>query len=216
MKFSKYFYVITKERNTMNFLISLFKTIRILVAAVSFYIVLLDFLYLRYLLKEKRRGKPFTEYMGVFFSRKSVIVLCQVILILGVLFSRPIYSRFENTDIGSFFEKESYCEQYYVYLRNDSTKQKSYRLKADIIRSDYGYPSYVDGEESFVVQGNGYFILKAYWGNGGYLTFVDENEFEMIGYPNKSARIFPGVETKVQDYKGDIYYITLTDEKVKR
>ena len=195
----------------MEYITSLFKTIRILFSSVSVYVILLDVFYLRYFFKGRHYGKSLTDYVGNFFSKKNVIILCQFVLILGIFFSPLVFSRFQNTNIGSFLEKDSYCEQYYVYIRDDATKQKSYRVKADIMRSDYGYE---DGE-GFVVQGKGYFVLKVYWGNGGYLTFVSEDELGITGYPDRSVRVYPSSETRVYDYKHEDYYITLTTEKVK-
>lgn len=91
-------------------------------------------------------------------------------------------------------------------------RSKSYRCKADIYRGDYGYPAYTDeGEETFIIQGNGYFLEKVYWDNGGYLTFTDDDFDESISL----ARIYPGKEALVTDYNDEEYYVTLTTEKVK-
>lgn len=187
-------------------LISVFKILRMIFYTIAFYILYLEILYTIYILKWRKEGKTLENCVGKFFSQKQVIILCQLLLIIGVLSSPFVFSKFQNTNIGSFLEKESYQEQYYVYLRKDSNKAKSYRLKADIIRGNYGYSSWDDGNEIFVVQGNGYFLEKVYWGNGGYLTFEDELE-------STSARIYPGRETQVIDVHDNKYYVTLTTQK---
>lgn len=72
------------------------------------------------------------------------------------------------------------------------------------------HPSYADdGEETFAVQGKGYFLEKVYWDNGGYLTFIDNDIIENTS----SVRIYPGEETSVKDCKGNDYYVTLTTER---
>ena len=194
-----------------NYLMQVFKSIRILLWCISFYAFFLNCFYVYYLLRGKKEGNPLTSYVGNFFSKKKGVLLCEILFVLGVLFSPSVFCHFENTNIGSFLEKESYCEQYYVHIRNNNKYSKSYRVKADIYKGDYGYPSYTDeGEETFITQGNGYFLEKVYWDNGGYLTFTDDDWLETTS----SARIYPGKETLVTDYHDDEYYVTLTTEKV--
>ena len=64
-----------------------------------------------------------------------------------------------------------------------------------------------------IAKGTGYFLEKVYWGNGGYLTFYDEEN-----YLNtlSSIRLYPNKETKVIDYHNKVYYVTLTTEKAKK
>lgn len=116
---------------------------------------------------------------------KRVIVVCEIVFVLGILslFCPPL----GNTSIGSPFERSSYTEQYYVYIRENSKQAISYKVKADIQNIDYNY-----------------FIKKIYWNNGGYLSFTD--------YYNT---IYPGEESKCYAIKDDKYYILLTKEKVE-
>lgn len=195
-----------------DFLIQAFKNIRLLLRIASFYALFLNCFYAYYLLKGKKSGKTLIDYVGNFFSQKKGILLCEILFVLGILSSPFVFQHFENTNIGSFLEKESYREQYYVYVRSNNKQSKSYRCKADIYRGRYGYPSYTDeGEETFVIQGEGYFLEKVYWNNGGYLTFTDDDWLEVTS----SARIYPGKEVSVKDYHDNEYYVTLTTEKVR-
>lgn len=195
----------------LEYLFSLFKTIRIILPVLALLSVLVNCFYLSYLFKGKKQEKHLTEYVGSFLSTKKGIVICETVLILGIICSPPVFSKIQNTNIGSLLEKEYYTEQYYVYVRPDKNSSKSYRLKADIVRGDYGYQSYDDnGEETFVTQGNGYFVQKVYWNNGGYLVF---DHYEC--YDSYGARVYPGKEAYCIDVKDEVYYITLTTEKVK-
>lgn len=195
-----------------EYLIQVFKDVRIVLWSLSFFSLFLNCFYVYYLFKGKKDGSTLTSYVGNFFSKKKGILLCEIILVLGILSSPFVFRHFENTNIGSFLEKETYKEQYYVYIRNNNKQAKSYRCKADIYRGSYGYPSYTDeGEETFIIQGNGYFLGKVYWDNGGYLTFVDDDWLE----DTSSTRIYPGKEVLVIDYHDNEYYVTLTTEKAK-
>lgn len=198
--------------NLQNYLIQAFKNLRLILCVTSFYVLYLNCFYTHYLLKGKKSDRALTSYVGSFFSKKNVILLCEILFVLGILSLPFVFQHFENTNIGSFLEKESYEEQYYVYIRSNPKQSKSYRCKADIYRGNYGYPSYTDeGEETFIIRGNGYFLEKVYWNNGGHLTFVDDDFLEITS----SARIYPGKETLVTDCHDDEYYVTLTTEKVK-
>lgn len=191
---------------------SLFKAIRTVLYVSSFCISFLNIFYIVYLIKAKKSGTQLKEYVGTFLSKKAIIIICEIIFVLGIISSPLIFTHFENTTIGSFLEKESYNEQYYVYIRSNNKQSKSYRCKADIYRGNYVYPLYTDeGEETFVIQGNGYFLEKVYWNNGGYLTFIDEDCLD----DTTSARIYPGKESRCTDLKGTEYYVLLTHEKVK-
>ena len=198
----------------LEFIRESFSAIRVLTSVASIIAIFLNCFYLYYLFKGKKDGKTLTQYVGKFFSKKSGIILCEIVMVCGILLSPPIYSNFENTTIGSFFEKETYSEKYYVYIRRDNSNAKAYKVKADILKSDYGYPTYTDeGEETVAIQGNGYFIKKIYWESGGYITFMDEYEELYDGI--NSTRIYPNRETSCEDVKGDTYYIMLTQEKAK-
>ena len=193
------------------YLMQAFRVFRLLLWIISFYSLFLNCAYAYYFIKGKRDGNTLANYVGDFFSKKKGVLLCEIILVLGILFSPSVFSHFENTNIGSFLEKESYSEQYYVYIRKDKKQSKTYRCRADICKGDYGYPSYTDeGEETFVIQGNGYFLKKVYWDNGGYLTFTDDDD-----WTKSSAQVYPGKEVSVTDYHDNEYYVTLTTDKVR-
>lgn len=189
---------------------NLITTIKIL----GFIALVINIAYVYYLIF-RRKDMTVSEFFGAsFFSKPIAIFIIELFFVLGILLSDPVYSRFENTNIGSFFEKESYRECYYVYIRPDDKYQKAYRVEADIIKGSYGYYDYNDeGHEIYVSLGNGYFLEKIYWDNGGYLTFLDEGDYPTIV---DHARLYPGKETRVTDKYEETYYVTLTSEKVKR
>lgn len=190
-------------------LAKLFKIFRVLVSTIAIYAAIMDCFYVYYLLRGRKTDKQLSSYVGNFFSQRNGILLCIMFSILGFILSPQVFDKFENTNIGGFLEKETYREQYYVYIRNDDKFSKSYRVKADIYKGSYGYETYADdGEDSSVVKGNGYFLDKIYWNNGGYLIFHNSDGFS-------GARLYPGQEAKVTDYHGFDYYVTLTTEKVK-
>jgi hypothetical protein len=88
-----------------QFLYSSFKAIRITLPILALLSVLVNCFYFLYLLKGKKQGKKLSEYVGGFLSTKKGIILCQIVLVLGIICSPPIFSKFENTNIGSFLEK---------------------------------------------------------------------------------------------------------------
>lgn len=182
-----------------NNIMEYFKAVRFLFEGVAFYVLIYDIAYIKYFVsfkKYKQPGETFGEFCGETFNKKKKkkIILCQVILLIGIFFSPFVFPHFQNTDIGSLLEKDVYNEQYYVYLRKDRTKAKSYRLKADI------YKSYVSLSENI------YFLETIYWGNGGYIDFD----------PSESSRIYPNREATVYDCEDERYYVVLTTEKVNK
>lgn len=196
----------------LEFIKESFGDIRILLSISSIIMLFLNCFYIHYFFKGKKNGKTLAMYVGEFFSKKVGIILCELIMVCGILLSPPIYSKFENTTIGSFFEKKFYCEKYYVYIRRDISKAKAYKVKADILKSDYGYHTYTDdGEETVIIQGNGYFVTKVYWENGGYTVFLD-NYDDLYDHKTYS-RVYPNIETSCENISGDTYYIMLTNEK---
>lgn len=198
-------------KNVPEKLVTAFKGFRLLIWNISLFMMFINCFYVYYLIMGKKRRKTLSNYVGNFFARKTGILLCEVIFVLGTIFSPFVFSNFENTNIGSLLEKDTYQEQYYVYIRRNN-HSKSYRVKADIFKGNYGYPSYTDeGEETFIIKGNGYFLEKIYWNNGGYLTFSDRNDcFDGAS----SARLYLGQEARVIDYHDNEYYVTLTSDKV--
>ena len=65
-------------------------------------------------------------------------------------------STFGNEDVNSIFSKSEFNFKGYVYAFPDSTKDKNYRLKADMHK---------DGEY--------YEVNRIYFYNGGYIDFED-------------------------------------------
>ena len=203
-----------------------------IVYAVAFFTLLWD-LNLAYNYIRMRTSDPsnfmYRDYVRGFYDRVDSfhkkpkrMILCEILLVIGILLLPPVFNLYANTDIGSILEKASYEECYYVYVREDMNEAKAYKLKADIVKGDYGYSSYTDeGEETIVIQGNGYFLEKVYWGNGGYLTFLDESDllggdsFGGIWLLSPSSRVYPNREVSVTDKQDKTYYVTLTKEKAK-
>ena len=142
-----------------EYLMSLFQTVRILFRLAAFVIILINIYWLYHIVVIKWHGETIDEYVGDIFPKNNkIILISEVVMLLGFISSPQIFSNFENTNIGSFFEKESYEEQYYVYIRRDTGKLKSYKVKADIIKENYGHPLTTDnGDWAFKVDGNGYF-----------------------------------------------------------
>lgn len=200
-----------------EYFMSLFQTVRILFRIVALVIILVNIYWLYHIAVIKWHGETIDEYVGdIFPKNKKIILVFEVVMLLGFICSPRIFSKFENTNIGSFLESESYEEQYYVYIRRDTGKSKSYKVKADIIKGNYGHPLTTDdGDWTFTVDGNGYFLKKIYWDNGGYLTFLDDDEIYELD-SNSSARLYPLKEETCEDKKDDVYYIYLTTEKVHK
>lgn len=196
-------------------LFSIFKNIRIFLSIVAFYIGCLNIFYIAFLIKGRKQGRQLCEYVGTLLLKRKLIILIEIVFVLGIFSSPPVFSNFENTNIGSFFEKDSYQERYYVYIRKDTEKFNSYKVEADIRKCDYGYPSYTeDGDETFIVKGSGYFIEKAYLPNGGFITFLDD-ETDGLSEITPNNRLHPEKEASCQDNKGNEYHIYSTTEKVR-
>ena len=200
-----------------EYLMSLFQSVRILFRLASFVIVLVNIYWLYHIVSIKWHGEKIGDYAGNIFPKNNKIILaCEAVMLLGFICSPRIFSKFENTNIGSFLEKEVYEEQYYVYIRRDAEKSKSYKVKAVIIKRNYGHPLTTDdGDWTFKVDGNGYFLKKIYWDNGGYLTFLDDDDVCELE-SNSPARLYPFKEKMCEDKKDDLYYIYLSAEKVNK
>lgn len=137
---------------------------------------------------------------------KNVLILTIIIacLYMGYISIREYW----GTDtIGSIFEKYNFTSQYYVNLFPDIYSIKNYRVKADIVASyiDYVYED-EDGNNKHGKQ-RVYWIKKAYFNNGGYITFNNaiENEHEGLVLNTK---------IHIKDDNDTSWYIELTEEKV--
>ena len=84
----------------LEFIRESFSAIRVLTSVASIIAIFLNCFYLYYLFKGKKDGKTLTQYVGKFFSKKSGIILCEIVMVCGILLSPPIYSNFENTTIA--------------------------------------------------------------------------------------------------------------------
>lgn len=144
--------------------------------------------------------KGFYDRVDSFHKKPKRMILCEILLVIGILLLPPVFNLYANTDIGSILEKDSYEESYYVYVREDMNKAKAYKLKADIVKRDFVDDPYIKC----------YYLEKVYWGNGGYLTFLDAD-----GGVEDSARVYPGIEVSVSDKQDKTYFVTLTKEKAK-
>jgi len=110
----------------------------------------------------------------------AIRVLCLSCVVYIIVYAFSIHSK----DMGSMFESSNYKSQYYVYAYPGQEVVKSYKLIADISRTD--------GE---------YSVDKAYFPNGGYLYFED-------GFVYKYKK------GSMTDQDGKDWYIELTTEKV--
>jgi len=92
-----------------------------------------------------------------------------IIIIALILFSLLAMIKYAGgiflgkKEIGSFFEaKKPYTARYYVYLFGENNNAKNYKLPADITVDTES-----DGETGFTTIR----LEKAYFPNGGFLTF---------------------------------------------
>lgn len=90
--------------------------------------------------------------------------------------------------IGSLWEADKYHSTYYVNLFPDLNTSKNYRVKAEISRFE-----------------GRYYIDKAYFPNGGYITFENDSWIDINTYE----------KTYLEDDTGKDWYIELTKERVK-
>lgn len=134
----------------------------------------------------------------------------------------PVVCGYETTNIGDFYEAGEYTAKYYVIMSrepNSETNRKAYTLPAEIERRSDEHvetyktaTNYLDGEtyEQEVSVLN-YHINYLYFPNGGYLVFNYDEAYENPEY----SILLLDAETKVTDYYGDDYYITLTSKKAE-
>jgi len=124
----------------------------------------------------------------------------------------PIYMGYGTTQIGDFYEKKDYTEEYMVIMSQKpqtNPNRKEYTLPATIYRcEDYldttSSTHYITGERSEKeIYGYQYHIEKLYFSNGGYLTF---DEGYNVVHLNEEVKLY-------DRNNNDTYYITLTDQK---
>ncbi|WP_336775310.1 hypothetical protein [Paenibacillus sp. MMO-58] len=91
---------------------------------------------------------------------QSTVIISLILSIATCLIINYVGIKRHGYEMGHFFEKQNYERQFYVYVTEDLDTAKSYRLTADIRKNEFGY-----------------FFLKAYWPNGGTLSFGDPVKF---------------------------------------
>lgn len=109
-------------------------------------------------------------------------------------------------EIGHWFESpNSYNVKYFVNVFPETDKggfaAKNYRLPADV----YVYKDGFGGDEN--TEGGAIYIEKAYWPNGGSISF--DSSCEVKGFDEKSLCNPVGDE-----YQDEWFYIELTNTKV--
>ena len=136
-----------------------------------------------------------------------------------IVFSLPHLPRifgYTTTQIGDYYEKAEYTENYVVFMSREPQKnenRKVYTLTAKISRSEDYMSSEISNNYITCEQHETditmlcYHIEKLYFNNGGYLNFDEVDSEYTILEPNK--------EYSVEDNKGDTYYITLTKQKAR-
>lgn len=114
------------------------------------FIVVIPFVAYKYAI---HRG--YTEY------RINLIIIVSIVATIGACtLTDNIGTKRYGYNIGHFFEHGNYETKFYVYVSDNIDKTKSYRLPADIRKTSYGY-----------------YFIKAYWPNGGTLSFYEPVKF---------------------------------------
>ena len=135
-----------------------------------------------------------TKSVFVAKNKKANFIII-VIFLIGVAYLPFCLFNCGNTTFGSIFEKKHYTEDFYVFITDDTSNSKRYKVRATIEKTS---PSITE---------NLYFLKTVYWNNGGYISFADSG---YLGEP-----VLPNKETCVTDNYDRDYYVTLTTEKVK-
>ncbi len=107
---------------------------------------------------------------------KILLKIVFIVGIIGITFDIIRVSPYGSKTIGSFIEKKEYTQFYYVNMFAENQESKNYRVKAEI-------NARIDEEESTNNDGDTttqsirhYYIEKAYFSNGGYITFTNNDE----------------------------------------
>jgi hypothetical protein len=173
-----------------------------------------------YIFKRKKDGNFFNVFLSpIIYLINSVkglekkeigekiggYIIC-LMIVIGVIWA-PLSFFYKEEKIGSIFEKTEYRTQYYVNLFPEDSNSKNYRVKADIYSVLNSY-SYTDGDSERTVSNREYYITRAYFTNGGSISFEDS-----VG--SGDSLIVGKKEYLVDDDKGE-WYVELTNEKVKQ
>ena len=160
----------------------------------TFIIVLFILLIIQNLIK-KIRGIEIDK-IDILANKKVIIFCCICVLcsMTTIIAKTPLGS----TQIDSILEKPEYREQYYVYMYPEGSLSKNYKLEADI------YSNLTEYEDNKVRE---YFIEKAYFPNGGYITFEDDLRMTSLEIDKKVS---------ITDDENKDWKVVLTKEKVKK
>ena len=156
-----------------------------------------------------------------FYKGRNFLITLSISFLLAIPHI-PVLCGYETTNIGDFYEAREYTAKYYVIMSREpdiNVDRKAYTLPAEIERRlDEGVETfhsttyYLDGETyEQGVDALNYHINYLYFPNGGYLTFNYDEAYENPEY----SILLLDKETKVTDYHGDEYYITLTKKKAE-
>jgi len=169
---------------------------------------------------KKNKNNKFTDiFLNPIFSYKNtieesvtkenggmiVVYTIYIITILSIIWA-PLSFFYKEEKIGSIFEKAEYTTQYYVNLFPKNSDSKNYRVKADIY-SVVSENSYTDGDSEKVAYNREYYIERAYFPNGGSVSFEDN-----VG--SGESLVLNKKEYLVDD-DGEEWYVELTNVKVK-
>lgn len=126
---------------------------------------------------------------------KKANFLIIVVFLIGAAYLPFCLFNCGNTTFGSIIEKNHYTDDFYVFITDDNSSSKRYKVRATIEKTS---PSITE---------SAYFLKIVYWNNGGYISFSDSSYL--------GEQVFPNEETIVTDHDDKDYYVTLTTEKVK-
>ncbi len=181
---------------------NLFFHIRLIMEICFFTALLVLTVFISRIRAKKKLGKVFAIWW------------CVAILIGS--FHVPRLLNIGNTQIGSFYELPEYKENYMVIMSrkpNTEKNRKQYTLPAEIEKlpmyagQKVSINVYSGERETTEMYSSGYCINYLYFNNGGHLYFEGDD------YQNA---LILNEEVKIEDYRGDTYYITLTDKKAKK
>lgn len=117
----------------------------------------------------------------------TVIIIISIISIVNIFFS--VFG--SNTNIGSFYEKEDYIEDFYIFISTEPfDSSTSIRKVPATIHSVRGG-----------LENNSYYIKS---------IKINGNEI----YIEPSEEVYLNSDTKIYDYEDNIYYVQLTKNKV--
>lgn len=133
--------------------------------------------------KELTTKRFISWFMGVELKQQLITVCVGFCIIVTIAANTKLGS----TNIGGLFERINYTESYYINLFPENANDKNYKVKAEIEK-----------------MGSRYYINKAYFSNGGYITFNNNGR-------NSSLKI--GSKIGIYDDKDKYWRVELTNEK---